>query len=181
MRIIVISVAAALLGWPTSALAQDSPKASQARDGYFRAVSEHFRVSLEEVRILGEWRLSTDEIPVVLFVASRTGVSPDAVARRRGDGQAWDGVARSFDLGSASFHVALPSDASLGILARAYEEFASHPRPSWDAIRLRDQEIIALVNIHFLSVLLRVPPEQVLDAAERAGTFVGVQRALGGP
>ena len=166
-----------LMGWPTFARAQTSP----STEGYFRAVSEHFRVSLEEVRILGEWRLSSDEIPVVLFVAARAGVSPDAVATLRGDGRAWDTVARRFDLGPADFHIQLPDGISAGILSRAYDQFGSRPRSGWDAIRLRDREIIALVNIDFLSARLRVAPERVLEALERFDTFVGAHRALGGP
>ena len=177
MRIKAIAVTVTLMGWPALVGAQTS----QTTEGYFRAVSEHFGVSLEEVRILGEWRLSSDEIPVVLFMAARAGVSPDAIATLRGDGQAWDNVARKFDVESGDFHVALPAGAALGRLARAYQEFASRPRGAWNAIHLRDQEIIALVNIHFLSVLLRVSPERVLEAAESSNTFAAAHRALGGP
>jgi len=172
-----IAVTVTLMAWPALVGAQTS----LATEGYFRVVSEHFGVSFEEVRILGEWRLSVDEIPVVLFVAARAGVSPDAVATLRGDGQAWDDVARNFDVGAADFHVALPVDVAPGKLTRAYEEFTSRPRGTWNAIHLRDQEIITLVNIHFLSVRLRVSPARVLEAAERSNTFVAAHRALGGP
>ncbi len=177
VRMIAIAVTVTLMGWPTLASAQASP----AREGYFGAVSEHFRVSLEEVRILGEWRLSPDEIPVVLFVASRAGVSPDAVANLRGDGQSWDAVTRRFGLGPVDFHIPFTEGVSQGLLARAYDEFGDRPRSTWNTIRLRDQEIVALVNIHFLSVQMRVSPERILEAVERTKTFVGAHRDLGGP
>lgn len=177
VRKIAIAVMVTLMGWPTLASAQTSP----ATEGYFGSVSEHFRVSLEEVRILGEWRLSPDEIPVVLFVASRAGVSPDAVAILRGDGQSWDMVTRRFGLGPVDFHIPLTEVASQGLLARAYQEFDSRPRSGWDTVRLRDQEIIALVNIHFLSVQMRITPERILEVVERTKTFVGAHRDLGGP
>lgn len=177
VRMIAIAATVTLMGWSTLASAQTSP----AREGYLGSVSEHFRVSLEEVRILGEWRLSPDEIPVVLFVASRGGVSPDAVATLRGDGQSWDAVTRRFGLGPVDFHIPFTEDVSQGLLARAYDGFGSRPRSAWDALRLRDQEIIALVNIRFLSVQMRVSPERILEAVERTKTFVGAHRDLGGP
>ncbi len=177
MRMLAIAVIVTLVGWPTLAGAQ-TPAATE---GYFGSVSDHFRVSLDEVRILGEWRLSPDEIPVVLFVASRAGVSPDVVATLRGNGQSWDDVTRRFGLGPADFHIPFTEDVSQGLLARAYDGFDNRPRSAWDALRLRDQEIIALVNIHFLSVQMRVPPELILEAVERTKTFVGAHRDLGGP
>ncbi len=177
VRMIAIAVTVTLVGWPSLASAQSSP----ATEGYFGSVSEHFHVSLEEVRILGEWRLSPDEIPVVLFVASRAGVSPDAVAILRGDGQSWDVVTRGFGLGPVDFHIPFTEDVSQGLLARAYEEFDDRPRSTWDTVRLRDQEIVALVNIHFLSVQMRISPERILEVVERTKTFVGAHRDLGGP
>lgn len=177
VRMIAIAVTVALMGWPTWASAQTSP----AMEGYLGSVSEHFHVSLEEVRILGEWRLSPDEIPVVLFVATRAGVSPDAVAILRGDGQSWDVVTRRFGLGPGDFHIPFDEDVSQSLLARAYDEFDNRPRSAWGTVRLRDQEIITLVNIHFLSVQMRVSPERILEAVERTKTFVAAHRDLGGP
>ncbi|GMR13342.1 MAG: hypothetical protein BMS9Abin29_1548 [Gemmatimonadota bacterium] len=176
VRMIAIAVTVTLVGWPTLAGGQISP----ATEGYFGAVSEHFHVSLEEVRILGEWRLSPEEIPVVLFVAARAGVSPDAVATLRGDGQSWDAVIRRFGLRPVDLYVPFAEGVSQGILARAYEEFGNRPQSEWDGLRLRDQEIIALVNIQFLAAQMRVPPERVLEALGRTKTFVGAHRDLGG-
>ena len=56
---------------------------------YFRAVAEFFGVSAEEVDILREWRLDAQEVPVVLFVAGRSGVSPEALAQLRRSGRGW--------------------------------------------------------------------------------------------
>lgn len=177
VRMTAIALTVTLVGWPTPVGAQISP----ATERYFGAVSEHFRVSLEEVRILSEWRLSPDEIAVVIFVAARAGVSSDAVATLRGDGRSWDSVTRRFGLGPVDFHIPFTEDVSQGLLARAYAEFGDRPRNEWDGLRLRDQEIIALVNIRFLAVHMRIPPERILEAVDRTNTFVGAHRDLGGP
>ena len=42
-----------------------------------------------EVSILADWEIEADEVPVVLFVATRSGVSPEAVVALRDSGQSW--------------------------------------------------------------------------------------------
>jgi hypothetical protein len=142
------------------------------KEAYFRAVGEHFGVSEAEVGIIGEWNLVPDEVPVVLFLARRAGVSPDALIGLRRGGHPWREVAVRFGIEPQDFHLPLPLEAELGPLARAYREFRQRPVREWSLIALDDQEIMALVNIRVLSEQAGVPPQRVLAGFAEAGSFM---------
>lgn len=137
---------------------------SAATDAYFGAVAEYFMLPRSEVSILSEWRLSADEIPVVLFVARRAGVSPEAVVALRGAGRGWAELAQRYRLDATQFHVPLPETASAGALAEAYQRFRSLPAGRWKEIALADADIVGLVNLRVLSETLRRSPQEILSA-----------------
>jgi hypothetical protein len=153
-----------------------------SRQAYYRAVADHFGVSIDEVEVLAEWGLEPDEVPVVLFVSARAGVSSDALVGMRRSGRGWSAVARRFGLGSRAFHVVLPEGANLGLLSGAYEKFKSNPVRDWDSIELEDLEIVSLVNLKVLSEQVEVPPLRVLQSREEYGSFnAGFMSLLGSP
>jgi hypothetical protein len=158
--------------------AQDAGGA--ATQAYFGAVAEYFVLPRSEVAILSEWRLPAEEIPVVLFMARRAGVSPEALVALRDSGQGWAALAQRYRLGAAQFHVPLPESASAGSLEGAYQRFRSLPASRWREIDLTDGDIVALVNIRLLSETLRRPPQEIL-AEQARGSWVEVYaRLIGG-
>jgi hypothetical protein len=146
---------------------------------YFRAVAEHFEVSIEEVTIVADWDVEPDEVPVILFLAQRAGVSTDALIGLRRSGRPWGEVASRLGLSVGAFHIPLPEDEELGFLARAYGEFRGRPSRDWNQIELRDLEVIALVNLRVLSEQVGVPALRVLQCREEAGSFVAGFANLG--
>ncbi len=143
---------------------------------YYRAVGEHFRVPASEILILSEWRLPAEEIPVVLFVAGRGGISPEAVVALRRAGRDWTEVALRYALDAGSFHV--PLEGSAGSLAVAYDAYRARPQSQWAAIVLSDVGIVGLVNLRVLADVLHLTPAAVLQARDGAGSWVGAYRAL---
>lgn len=164
--------------WAPPLAAQEA--GNPATQAYFGAVAEYFVLPRSEVDILGEWRLPAEEIPVVLWLARRGGVSPEAVVALRRSGQGWAALAERYRMGAAQFHVPLPESAPAGPLAGAYERFRSLPAARWREIDLSDADIVGLVNLRFLSETLRRAPQDVL--AERSGgSWVDVYaRLIGG-
>ena len=160
--------------------------AAQARVGaqevapYFRTLGEHFRVSRSEMAVLVAWDLPPEHLAVVLFVAHRSGASPDAVVAQRRGGRSWNDVARRFGLDASSFHVLVGRDASLGRLAPVYDRFGSTARAEWPSLELADAEIVDLVNMRVLASTLGVLPTRVLEVAARSGSFVAAHHELAG-
>ena len=167
----------ALLAMGSAAIPLQAQAPDQAAlASYYGAVGEHFKVPASEVMILSEWRLGAEEIPVVLYVARQGGISPEAVMALRRTGQGWPALARRYQLDAVSFHV--PLDGSPGLLARVYDAYRSRPRSEWSAIELQSEDIVGLVNLRVLSEFLQVGPGAVLQARDRAGSWVAAYRAL---
>jgi hypothetical protein len=132
---------------------------------------------VEEVMILSEWRIPPEEVPVALALARHAGVSTDALVTQRRSGS-WNDLARRHGVGLRPFYVALPAAADQGPLARAREAFQTTPRDAWDTLTLSDAQIVALVNVGFLSDFLGVPVENVVQEARGATSFVEVYARL---
>lgn len=169
----VVLIGTVLCGAPGAA-GQVAPDAERA---YYEAVASYFSVSEEEVAILSEWDLPPEEVPVVLFVAHRAGVSPDIVVAQRQRGSSWGDVAGRYRMGAGAFYVAFNNGMS-GSLARAYGAFQETPRGEWGAIALNDREIVSLVNLRVLSQDLALAPARVLEARDRTGDFLTGYRDL---
>ncbi len=168
----------ALFWTPADAWTQDLQPG--ARGAYLRLAAEHFEVTVDEVTVLADWGLETDEVPVVLFFSDKAGVSPDALAGLRRRGLSWGEVAKRFGVGMRTFFLPMPQDASLGVLSRAYGEYRTRPAVEWDQIQLNDAEIVHLVNLRVLAEEVGVHPLQVLESREAAGSFVaGLARLIG--
>jgi hypothetical protein len=157
------------------AAAQDRPDAEAA---YFRAVAEFFRVPASEMAIMRDWRLPADEIPVVLFVANRAGVSPEALAALRRSGQGWHDLASRYGVGADALHVPIPENASAGRLEGVYERFRSTSTGEWSDVVLASDDVVALVNVRLLSQTLGVPPAEILRRAGTSTSFVALYGEL---
>jgi hypothetical protein len=166
----------ALSLWPGTALAQGGE--SDTREAYFRAVADHFEVEFEEVGIIGEWALAPDEVPVVLFLTRRAGVSPDALIGLRRSGRSWHDVAARFGVGPRDFHIPITGEGSLGPLDEVYQEFRSRSPRDWSQIRLADGDVVALVNLRFLCEQTGAPHLTVLSHFQEAGTFMAAYPLL---
>lgn len=166
-----LAVAGTLALAPQPARAAASEEAP-AQEAYFRAVAEYFSLPAEEVFILGEWRISPEEVPVVLYLSRRAGVSADAVMALRRGGASWSALTERYGLGSDIYHVPLREGVDAGSLGRAYGLFRGRPSSEWRGIPLQDAEIVSLVNLRVLSGALDLEPERVLAVRDRTGSYV---------
>lgn len=151
------------VSWASAGAAQGVGEPST--QAYLGAVAEFFEMPQNEVSILAEWRLPPDEIPVVIFVARRAGISPEALVALRESGRAWGDLTRRYRVDASHFHVPLPNAADPGPLAAAYEQFRSVPTARWREIALGDGDIVGLVNLRVLAQTLGQPPERILSQA----------------
>ncbi|HSG09162.1 MAG TPA: hypothetical protein VLA36_12450 [Longimicrobiales bacterium] len=163
-------VMGALLVLASGATAAAAQEGATAQEAYFGAVAEFFQLPRSEVGILGDWRLDVDEIPVVLFVARRAGISTEALVALRQSGRPWTDLVVRYGLDASHFHVPLPDQAQAGVLAEAFRRYRSLPANRWSEVALSDADIVALVNVRVLAQTLGLTPEAVLREA-RGGAW----------
>ena len=143
-----------------------------AQEAYFRAVAEFFDVPSFELEILRDWSLPPDEIPVILFIADRAGVVPEALVALRRSGESWARLAERYVVGAPELHVPVPDQAATGPLTSVYQSFRDLPTSRWREIQLAPEDIVALVNLRLLSQTLGVSPAEVLSRAGSTDSFV---------
>ncbi len=160
------------LAAPTALEGQKEGAGKSDEAAFLRAVGEHFGTPRSEVQVLTRWSLSARDIPVVLRLAKRAGVSPDVVVAKRRQGEGWMEIAHGYSVHAGDFHV--PVDGSTGFLSAAYERFGARPASEWRDISLSDAEVVGLVNVRFLSRALDLRPGRVVEAMGDGTDIVGV-------
>lgn len=149
-----------------------------ATEAYLGEVAEFFSLPAGEVDILSEWRLPPQEIPVVLFMARRAGVSAEALAQLRRAGRGWSELAERYHLDPTHFHVPLAEDAAAGPLDEAYGQYRALPASRWSEVRLSGNDILILVNVRVIAQSLKRSPEEVLTAYGSTPDFVALYARL---
>ena len=149
-----------------------------AHSDYFRSVARYFSLPASEVSILAEWEIAPDEVPVVLFVARRSGVSPEAVVALRDSGQSWAALTGRYRVSPSSLHVPIRDDADAGMLTTAYGHFRTTPVNQWNSVPLADHEIVGLVNVRVISQVLGRSAEEVAAASGSMTTWVQLHAQL---
>ena len=134
--------------------------------------------SPEEVSILADWEIEPDEVPVVLFVARRSGVSPEAVVALRDSGRSWADLTGRYRVSASALHVPIRDDAPAGALSGAYERFRSTPVSDWSTLRLEDHEVVGLVNVRVISQVLGLSAEHVAASSGSTPTYVQLHAQL---
>lgn len=171
----ILTLAAGALAAAGGVAGQDR---DAARQDYFRAVAGYFNLPASEVAILGDWALPPDEIAVVLFIARRAGVSPEALVALHDSGQSWSSLAVRYRVTAAALHVPVPDGAAAGSLSGIYESFRTTPVAEWGSIRVSDADIVGLVNVRLIAQTLRLPAERVLARAGSTPTYVALYADL---
>lgn len=170
-----MAVVAAL---PGSLAGQERPAEVRA---YLRSVAAFYEQDPGEVRLLVEGALAPEELPVALTVSRRAGISAEAVLALRRAGRSWTDILVTYGLHAGTLHVPLDTPPERGPLAAAYAEYAERPARSWSVIRLRDDAVVQLVHLRFLSSYLEVPPSRVAAALAGASSPVDAYRSLLAP
>lgn len=158
--------------------ASEAQQQSAEEQAYFRAVARYFQLPEGEIAILGSWEVPPDEIPVLLFVARRAGVSAEALVALRGSGRTWTDLSQRYQIGAHALHVPIHDPAAAGRLEALYVTFRDTPVDRWGDIQLSSDDIVALVNVRVLSQSLGLPSDDIMRRTANAQTFVELYAQL---
>lgn len=141
------------------------------------ACVEHFRVPDADLHLLRKSGIPDPEIPVVLHLSRHARAAPEAVVKLRQDGKSWLWITTHFGCDAGIFHVEVdrPHGPPYG---NAFRYFKDRPKSEWHKIQLRDDEIVHLSNVRFLSELYGCSADLVSDWFAVHGSFVRVNLDL---
>ena len=180
MRIVLICFTLVLLisvgqtGFAESNFSFDLSIGDEGINGFHLAIGEYYRVPQKEVIIIRERGIPDHEIPVVLFIATRAHVAPAAVINLRLHGRKWTDITLHFGLSPEIFYVPVNIEVAGPPYGRALGHFKRVPRKRWKTIVLKDDEVINLVNLRFISEHHGYSPDEVIKRRSNGKDFVAI-------
>lgn len=178
MRIVLILFALVLLisvsqtGFAETKFGFDLSIGDEGINGFHLAIGEYYRVPQKEVVIIRERGIPDHEIPVVLFIATRAHVTPAVIMDLRLHGRTWTNITLHFGLSPEIFYVPVNIEVAGPPYGRALGHFKRVPRKRWKTIVLKDDEVINLVNLRFISEHHGYSPEEVIKLRSNGKDFV---------
>ncbi len=143
-------------------------------NSFHLAIGEYYRVPQKEVVIIRERGIPDHEIPVVLFIAARAHVAPAVIMDLRLHGRTWTNITLHFGLSPEIFYVPVNIEVAGPPYGSALGHFKKVPRKKWKKIVLKDDEVINLVNLRFISEHHGYSPEEVIKRRSNGKDFVAI-------
>lgn len=183
-RIILTTLLALSVGWVVSMSAvrvvgsvEDVVRdaSGDAVDVFLRTIGDYFSVPQKEVAVVKEQNIPNDEISVIFFIAQQAGVSAGEILDLRKKGMTWQQIINSYSMGSDILYVPINENVKVGPpYGHAYGYYKNKPKKEWRNIKLRDDDIVNLVNLKFISGHYNYPAEKIMKMREKNNGFYNI-------
>jgi len=145
------------------AAVSSGPSAGNGGANFYNSVGNYFSVTQTDVNVVRAKGIPDEEIPVVFFLAKEAKVAPSTIMNLRKKGKSWMGITKRFGYGPEIYYISIDSNVEIvPPYDRTLGYFNSKPKKDWNTISLRDDEIINLVNLKFMSKFFKYPPENIM-------------------
>ncbi len=142
---------------------------------YFTAIQRYQGVTDRDVSFVEKHGIPQEEIPVVMFIASRANVKPEIIVNLRRQGRTWGDIALTYGLAADAFYVPVSGPVYGRVYGRLYSYY-NRPMNMWRQIRLSDMDIVNFVNLRFMSDHYGYTPDEVIRMREEGKSFVAINR-----
>jgi hypothetical protein len=172
-RAIVISMALCLMAGPATAAVDIGLSIDEdGIKGFYLAIGEHYTVPQTRIEVVRKQNIPDDELPVVFFLARHADCSPALIVKMRLGGKSWMDIAIHFGLNAELFYVPLKEPGPP--YGKAWGHFKKNKKGKRKAIRLTDTEIVAFVNLKFISQHYGHSPDEVAKMRSNGKSFVKI-------
>jgi hypothetical protein len=138
------------------------------------SVGEYYRVPPREIVVVRERGFRDEELPVVMFLASRAHVAPGVIMDLHAGGLSWMDITLHFGMGPEIYYVPIQGNKIGPPYGKAYGHYKKYPKNQWKKIRLHDDDVINLVNLRFISEHQGYAPENVVRMRGEGRDFVAI-------
>ncbi len=144
---------------------------------FYLAVGDHYHAPEAELVAVRERHVPDEELPVVMFLATRARVTPSAILDLRLKGMSWMEISLRFGLNASTYYVDA-GEVSGPPFGHAYGHFKNRKKDKWKQIRLSDDDVVNLVNLRFISEHYGYKPAEVIKLRQEGHNFVQVNRTV---
>lgn len=168
----------------TAVVSQNVSVGVSVSDGQLKAfhlaVGDHYGVpSSRVVEARDRYRCRDEELPVAYFLAARARVEPAAVFELRAQNRSWLDITLHYGLSPDIFFIPVRADPVGPPYGKAYGYYRTRGAGNgWTRTALSDSDLIALVNLRFLSEHHGVPPEAVMELRGRQASFAVINEEI---
>jgi hypothetical protein len=140
--------------------------------GFYLAIGDHYQVEQKTIAVVREKNIPDEDLPVVFFLARHAGVKPAVIIKLRLGGKSWMDIAWHYNLHADLFYVPLKNPGPP--YGKAWGHFKKKKRDQWSTIRLSDEEVVAFVNLKFLSVHYGHSADEIATMRGKNKSFVTI-------
>jgi hypothetical protein len=144
-------------------------------ESFYLDVSNYYQVPQAQVIMVRDRHIPDEEIPVVLFLATRAHVGPELIVQQRLGGRSWMDIALFYHLDPGIFYVPFQRDPGPPY-GHAYGYYRHAKKNHWNKIRLGDADVVNFVNTRFVSEHYGYSPDEVARYRSQGGRFERVGR-----
>lgn len=174
---VLLMLSAMLIGLtPINARSDVNVGISADRDGikeFYLSIGTHYGAKEPEVEKVRARSLPADEMAVVFFISSHSGISPLIIADLRLGGLSWMDISLRYGLNASVYYVKFAADPGPPY-GHAWGYYHKTPKKKWNKIKLGDADIINLVNLKFLSEEYQCSPEKIVHMKKKGKSFAGM-------
>jgi hypothetical protein len=176
--VFALSILFLLMFWPGSDVVRADVNVGMSVDedgikGFYLAIGEHYTVPEKEIVYVRKKNIPDDDLPVVFYLASRSGVSSKRIIELRLSGKSWMEITLHLGLHAGIFHVPFNGDPGPPY-GKAYGHFKNKPKKKWREIHFVDVDIVNLVNLRFMSNYYGCSPEFVVKMRKQGKSFTAI-------
>ncbi len=145
---------------------------------YYMSVGDYFNVSYDKVDKLVDRGIADEDLPVVFKVSQEAKVDFNEVATKRLDGTKWMTIASDYNLNARNFYMIVNGKIESKYYLPIFTKFKIIPKQQWGMISFTDDELIALVNLKFISSQYDYSAFQVMGMKDYGKDFVTISKRV---
>ncbi|MCP4581440.1 MAG: hypothetical protein GY839_07455 [candidate division Zixibacteria bacterium] len=140
------------------------------------AIGDFYKAPENEVIAVRKRGIDDDELPVVFFLAARSGISSKAIIDLRLGGKSWLDISLHYGFGPEIYYIDVP-DAGPPY-GKALGHYKKKHKSEWHKIKLLDVDIVNLVNLKFLSKHHGYTPREIIKMRAAGESFHKINRRV---
>ena len=144
---------------------------------FYIAVGDYYDAPEKEIAVVRKHKIPDEDLSVVFFLSRRAKVSSQAIIDLHLEGKTWMEITLHYGLGPGIYYVPV-KEAKGPPYGKALGHFKKKPKDKWKKITLKNDEIINLVNLKFMSEYHGYSPDDIIKMRTKGKNFLLINKEI---